>query len=580
MKNKAICFFLFVLLTSASAQAASRIEQQRARWVERTLRSMTLDQKIGQMLTARAQTGAFRSLDSDEHREMRRAITEFHVGGVHAGIGDAASIAVALNAMQRLASVPLLTTSNFEGGAGYVLYGATRMPLAMAMAATGDEKLAYEAGRVTAEEGRALGVNVNFYPVVDVNNNPENPIINIRSFGEDPVVVSRFVSAYVRGIQDHGQLATAKHFPGHGDVATDSHLAMPVLDVTRERLQQIELPPFRAAFDAGVGAVMTAHIWLPQLEPQNGVPATLSRSILTDLLRGEMKYEGLIITDSMSMKGITSSFRNDDATLRAVEAGNDMLIGLPDVEKSFKSIQEAVKSGRITEARIEDSARRVLIAKARLGLSDPVKRYADLNALMSKVGTARNRAVAQQIADSAITLVRDENNVLPLRADKDLRVVQINVVDTRSGWREGTVGKVLETELAKRFPRAVTVKIDDESSSSEYELVRKLAGMADVLVVNGFVRVAAYKGSIALSEDQKKLLRDLAGLKKKFIFTSFGSPFLLSHLPDLPSYAVTYDISSTAELAAIKAMTGEIPYRGKLPINLPGLYKIGHGLTR
>ena len=560
--------------------AASGEDSRNARWVERTLRSMTLDQKIGQMLTARASTGAFRALDSEELEGMRRAITEFHVGGVHAGIGDAAAIAVTLNEMQRLAKIPLLTTSNFEGGAGYVLYGATRMPLAMAMAATGDVNLAYEAGRVTAQEGRALGVNVNFYPVVDVNNNPENPIINIRSFGEDPATVSRFVTAYVRGIQENGQLATAKHFPGHGDVTTDSHLAMPTLDVSRDRLGKIELPPFKAAFDAGVGAVMSAHIWLPQLEKEKGVPATLSRSILTDLLRDEMGYEGLVITDSMSMRGITSSFKNDDATVRAVEAGADLLIGLPKVEQSYRALQEAVRAGRIPQDRIDQSVRRILLAKARLGLTDASKRFIDANLLMRKVGTSANRAVAQRIADNAITLVRDDKNVLPLRMDKDTRAVQINVVDTREGWREGAVGRVLTTELVKRFPRAVTVQIDDQSTSTEYDLVRKLAQVSDVLIVNGFVRVASYKGSIALDDKQVALLRDLGAMKKPFVFTSFGSPFVLTHVKELPSYAVTYDISPTAELAAIKAITGEIPYRGRLPVNLPGLYETGHGLTK
>lgn len=575
---KKTVFLLALLCTAGQLVAGARRQASEGKWVEQTLRRMTLDEKIGQMLTARAATGAFRALDSAEHEVMRRAITEFHVGGVHAGIGDAAAIAVTLNEMQRLAKVPLLTTSNFEGGAGYVLYGATRMPLAMAIAATGDVRFAYEAARVTAEEGRALGVNVNFYPVVDVNNNPENPIINIRSFGEDPATVSKFVAAYVRGIQENGQLATAKHFPGHGDVATDSHLAMPVLDVSRERLQKVELPPFQAAFDAGVGAVMTAHIWLPQLEQEKGVPATLSKSILTNLLRDEMGYQGLVITDSMGMRGITSTFQNDDATVRAVEAGADLLIGLPNVEKSFRAIQEAVRSGRISESRIEQSVRRILTAKRRLGLAEPSKRYADLDSLMRKVGTAENRAVAQRIADNAITLVRDEHDVLPLRAAKDARVVQINVVDTRSGWREGAVGKVLAAELPKRFRRAVTVQIDDESTASEYALVRKLAGMADVLIVNGFVRVASYKGSIALNNNQITLLRDLVATKKPFVFTSFGSPFVLAHVPELPSYAVTYDISPTAEVAAIKAITGEIEYKGRLPVNLPGLYEIGHGL--
>jgi beta-N-acetylhexosaminidase len=562
---------LLLLLTALPAQASER-------WVERTLRAMTLDEKIGQMLQARSGPGGYRATDSDDLLELRRAITEFHVGSLHVGIGDAATIAVTLNEMQRLAKVPLLTAHNLEGGTGYVLYGATRMPLAMAMAATGDEKLAYEAARVTAQEGRAAGVNVNFYPVADVNNNPENPIINIRSFGEDPAAVSRFVKAYIRGIQENGQIATAKHFPGHGDVAVDSHLAMPTLDVSPERLKSIELPPFQAAVDAGVGAFMSAHIWLPRLEPEKGLPGTLSKPIMTGLLRDELQFKGIVFTDSMSMRGVAANFEDADATLRAVEAGADIIVTPPDLEVSFRALQDAVKSGRISEKRIDESVRRILRAKSSLGLEK--NRFADLGALMRSVGTAANRAMAQQIADRAITLVRDEKNALPLRPSADLRVVQINILDTRNGWREGPVGRVLTAELAKRFPRAATVQIDDLTTAAEYNLVRKLADMADAIVVNGFIRVASYKGSIRLNDQQLQLLRDLGKQEKPFVFTAFGSPYVLAHVPELPSYAVTYDISGTAELAAIKALTGEIPYRGHLPINLPGLYPIGHGLTR
>ncbi|HUP46227.1 MAG TPA: glycoside hydrolase family 3 N-terminal domain-containing protein [Thermoanaerobaculia bacterium] len=547
------------------------------RWVERTLRSMTVDEKIGQMLMGRSGPGAYRALDSDDLADARRAVTEYHVGSLHGGIGEASSVALTLNELQKMAKIPLLTSANLEGGAGYVLYGATRMPLAMSMAATGDDQLVYEAARVTAREGRAAGINVNFYPVADVNNNPANPIINIRSFGEDPATVSRLVAIYIRGIQENGQIATAKHFPGHGDVAVDSHLAMPVLDVGRERLQAVELPPFRAAVEAGAGAFMTAHIWLPQLEPKEGMPATLSKPVLTDLLRKDLGFEGVLFTDSMGMRGVTSHFANDEATLLAVEAGADIIIGAPDLEASFRAMQQAVRSGRITEARLDESVRRVLRAKSTLGLHR--NRLVDVNRLMQIAGTKEHRAVAQRIADHAITLVRDEKKILPLRPSPDLNVVQINLLDTRSGWREGPVGRILTAELRKRFPRATTVQIDDQSTPAEYDLVRKLASVADAVVVNGFVRVASYKGSIALNETQIALLRDLSTTEKPFVFHSFGSPFVLMHVPELPSYVVTYDISGTAELAAIKALTGEIPYRGRLPVNMPGLYPIGHGLT-
>ena len=547
----------FLLLLAVSAHANER-------WVERTLRSMTIDEKIGQLLQVRAGTGGYRAADSEDLAAIRRAVTEFHAGFLHAGIGDASTIAVTLNEMQRLAKEQLLVTSNLEGGTGYVLYGATRMPLAMAIAATGDPNLAYEAARVTAEEGRACGITVNFYPVADVNNNPQNPIINIRSFGEDPATVSKFVTAYIRGIQEHGQIATAKHFPGHGDVTVDSHLEMPTLEVSRERLDAMELPPFRAAVAANVGAFMSAHIWLPRLESEKGLPATLSKPILTTLLRDDLEFQGIVFTDSMGMRGVTAAFDNADATVRAIEAGADVIVGPPNIEQSYRALQAAVKSGRISEERIEASVRRVLRAKSSLGL--PENRLTDLSAIMRKVGTAENRAVAQQIADRAITLVRDERKVLPLRPSADTKVVQINILDTRAGWREGPVGRVLTSELAKRFPAAATVQVDDLTTPAEYDLVRKLASFADVLVVNTFIRVADHKGSIALGVEQTKLLRELS--KRPIVVTAFGSPYLLRDMPDLPSYAVTYDISPVSEMAAIKAMTGEIPYRGRLPVKL------------
>ena len=574
--RKAAIFLLLFAATSALADRRSDAD----RWVEKTLKSMTTDEKIGQLLMPGSGPGPFRALDSDDLKDVRRDITEYHVGGVHVAIGDASSVALTLNELQRLAKVPLLTAHNLEAGTGYVLYGATRMPLAMAMGATGDERLAYEAARVTAQEGRACGINVNFYPVADVNNNPENPIINIRSFGEDPAAVSRFVTAYIHGIQENGELATAKHFPGHGDVATDSHLMMPVLDVPKARLESVELPPFRAAVAAGVGAFMSAHIWLPQVEPQKGLPSTLSKNVMTGILRDELKYQGLVFTDSMSMRGVSAAFANGDAAVRAIEAGNDMLVGPPSVPDAFHALQEAVRSGRITAARLDESVRRILRAKAAVGLDKPANRFADVDQLMLKVGTAQNRAVAQKIADNAITLVKDDAHALPLKPSADGRIVQINLLDTRAGWREGPVGRIAAAEMAKRFPRAVTVQIDDQSTPNEYDIVRKLASMADAVVVNGFIRVAAYKGSIDLDRDQMTLLRDLIAMKKPFVFTAFGSPFILTHMPELPAYAVTYDISGTAEMASVRAITGEIPYKGRLPVNLPGLFKIGDGLTR
>jgi beta-N-acetylhexosaminidase len=280
----------------------------------------------------------------------------------------------------------------------------------------------------------------------------------------------------------------------------------------------------------------------------------------------------------MTMRGVTTNFPPDEATLRAVEAGSDIVLLPPDIPTSFNAIKSAVASGRITEARIDQSVRRILTAKAKLNLQDPKNRFVDVNRLMTVVGSKPHRDFAQQIEDQAITLVRDERQVLPVRASPDLRVVQINVIDSRNGWREGPVGRVVAAELPKRFPRAVTVQVDDQSTTNELDLVRKLAQTGDALVVNGFIRVAAYKGSIDLTAAEIALLKDLIAMKKPLIFTVFGSPYVLTHVPEMPSYIVTYDTSPLAEFAAVRAITGEIPFRGKLPISLPGLYPIGHGL--
>jgi beta-N-acetylhexosaminidase len=529
---------------------------------------MSLDEKIGQMLMPGTPVNDF--------QKIQRDIVDVHVGGYHVFGGDPTSVAVMINEMQRAAKVPLLIADNFEGGVGYVLFGATRLPLAMSIGATGDEQLAYEAAKITAEEGRAIGVNVNFYPVADVNSNPENPIINIRSFGEDPASVSRFVRAFIRGTQENGQIATAKHFPGHGDVSTDSHMRMPVVNVSRRRLDSLELPPFRAAIEEHVGAVMSAHIWLPQIEGERNVPSTLSKNVMTRLLRDELHYEGVVFTDSMGMGGVTAKFSNAEATVRAVEAGADIILLPPNAEESLRAIKSAVESGRISAQRVEESARRILRAKARLDLEN--HRFVDIDQMMATVGSREHRDLAQSIADRAITLVRDDRHVLPLRPSPDLRVAQINILDSRAGWREGPVGRVVTDELPKRFPRAITVQIDDQSTASEFDVVRELAQVSDALVVNAYVRVAAYKGSIDLTRDEMALIRSLVAMNKPLVFVDYGSPFVLTHLPELPSYIVTYDTTPLAEMAAVRAITGEIPFQGKLPVNLPGLYAIGHGL--
>lgn len=546
-------------------------------WVERTLASMTLDEKIGQLIIP-ATVGMFLSQDSEAFQQIRRDITEFHVGGYHMlgennVLHEPADVALLINHLQSMAKVPLWITADFEGGVGLRYTGATRLPRAMAMGATGNPDLAYQAGRITAEEARALGVQVNFYPVVDVNNNARNPIINIRSFGGDPQLVSRMARAYIRGSQEHGVMATAKHFPGHGDTSTDSHLELPVIDVDRARLNAVELPPFRAAVEEGVGGVMSAHIALPRIETEN-LPATLSPKMLSGMLRGELRFGGVIFTDAMTMRGVAAHYPEGEAAVRAVKAGADVVLYPPSVEKAFLALKHAVESGEIKELRIDESVRRILNAKAKFGLDR--ERFAELDKLDKTLGTVENSRTAQQIIESAITLVRDKRNILPLKLSPEQKVLFITMVDNNEGWRDGMPGREFFSQLIKRHTNSTSVYVSDNTAPAEFELIRKLASFSDAIIVNAFIRVASYKGSIDMTEEEISLLRHLSAIDKRFAFVLYGSPYLLSFVPELPTYVLAYEYYPAAEDAVLKAVLGEIEFKGKLPVELPGFYPIGH----
>ena len=550
-------------------------------WVEKTLASMTLDEKIGQLIIP-AMIGMFLSQDSEAFQQARRDISEFHVGGYHMlgevnSLHEPAGVALLINHLQELSKVPLWITADFEGGVGLRYIGATRLPRAMAMGATANPDLAYQAGRITAEEARALGVQVNFYPVVDVNNNARNPIINIRSFGGDPLLVARMSRAYIRGSQEHGVMATAKHFPGHGDTSTDSHLELPVIDVDRARLNAIELPPFQAAVEEGVGGVMSAHIALPRIETGN-LPATLSSKMLTGVLRGELKFSGVIFTDALNMRGIAAHYPEGEAAVRAVKAGADIVLYPPSVERAFVALKRAVESGEIKEPRIDESVRRILAAKAKLGLDRD--RLVDIGKLDRSLGSSENQRTAQQIIESAITLVRDKRRDLPLKLAPEQRVLFITMVDNSEGWRDGVPGRAFFAALVKRHPNSINVYVSDKSSPAELELIPKLAAFSDTVIVNGFIRVSSFKGSIDMSDGEINLLKQLSAIEKPFAFVLYGSPYLLSFVPELPSYILAYEYYPAAEEAALKAVLGEIEFRGRLPVELPGFYPIGHSTAK
>jgi beta-N-acetylhexosaminidase len=573
-----------ILILSASNLYAFVPQKQKAKakpveqnWVEATLASLTLDEKIGQLIIP-ATVGMFMTDASDTFKEMERDINEFHVGGYHmlgdvTSLHEPAGVALLINRIQKMSKVPLFITADFEGGVGYRFIGATRLPRGMAIGATNNEEMAYQAGRIAAEECRAVGVNVNFYPVVDVNNNARNPVINIRSFGGDPELVSRMARAYVRGLQGAGVMATAKHFPGHGDTSTDSHIDLPIVDIDRARLDKIELPPFRAAVQEGVGGVMSAHIALPQILSDN-TPATLSPKMLTDTLRNDIGFKGVIFTDALNMRGVAARYPEGEAAVRAFKAGADILLYPPSVEKAFKAMKQAVQSGDIKESQLDESIRRILVAKQKMGLDK--NRLTDMDKLASSLGNKENQAKAKEIIQNAITLVRDNRKALPLKLTPDKRVLFISIVDNGESVSQVIPGRTFLTALQQRHRNTLNVSVNPRTSPAEFDLIRKLAAFSDIVIVNAFVRTAAYKGTIDLSEGQVDLLKGLSASEKPFAFVLYGSPYLISFVPELPSYILAYEYYPAAEEAALKAVLGEAEFKGKLPVELPGFYPIGY----
>jgi beta-N-acetylhexosaminidase len=563
------CLFATLLgfaVTPAAAQLPLSPAQQA--WVDQTLAKMTLEEKIGQVLFPSV-SGGFTNLESDQFQKVKDAIQKYHVGGYiirgYMG-GDPASGALLISRMQGLAKIPLLFTADLEGGAGYQFQGATRFPRGMALGAAGDPQYAYDAAKLTAQEARAMGVSVNFYPVVDVNDNPANPIINIRSFGEDPQRVSQFGAAYVKGTQDADVIATAKHFPGHGDTSVDSHLELPVLNFDRARLDKVELPPFEAAIQAGVGAVMTAHIYLPQFEKTPGVPASLSHALTTDLLRDSLGFHGLIFTDALPMHAITSNFGPVQSPVMAIQAGADAALEPVDLPGAFAALQTAVTSGVITVDRLNQSVRRLLAAKAWAGLN--VQPKPALDQLDTMVGSPAAEQKSQEIIEHALTLVKDDPNAIPLHLGDDDPVLLVNFVDASDQENRGLPGFTFRTEFMKRHPKTLFANVTTSTSQSEANLIAQLAPSYKAVVVSCSIRIASYKGSIGLNDVQQNLLRALAQHKGPFVFALFGSPYLLDYVPELPSYALAYEFYPEAESAMVRAIFGEIKFVGKLPVTV------------
>ena len=564
----------------SQAENFANLTPEQNKWVESSLRQMTLEEKVGQLLFA-TYHGSFTATDSDAYAQMMHDINDLHAGGfitiTHVsplGIvkGQAYPTAALANELQTKSKLPLLIGADFERGTAMRQDEGTSFPTAMAVAAAGNPKDAYTMGKITALEARAVGVQWIYAPVCDVNNNPGNPIINTRSFGEDPARVSEFVTEFVRGVQENGGLATAKHFPGHGDTAADSHINLPVIKANRDRLEHLELVPFRAAIAAGVGSIMTGHLNVPAFEPDPNTPATLSSNILTDLLRKQLGFRGLVITDALDMGGITVRFAPGDAAVRAFLAGADALLMPPLPDAAYEALLDAVKSGRISQERLDSSVRRLLQAKARLGLDK--NRLVNLNALNKTFGSATWQSEAQDISDRGVTLLRDKEHLLPLDAAKPTRALLVSLYADPEPYP----GEDLEPQLRSRFDSLIALRADTKFVRAD-TLKLPPPDAYDIAILALFVRVSDRKGDVDVPADQIPLIEQIYKSGKPVITLGLGSPYLIERFPRAETWLAAFGISDVAQISMARALFGEIPVRGDLPVTIPGVdMKMGYGL--
>lgn len=547
----------------------------RSPWADSVLKAMSLEEKVGQMLVAYS-LAYYQSNDSEPVQKLSRLVEEGKIGGIMFSKGDVCELAMLSNRYQSLSRYPLLISADMEWGLAMRIDRTTEFPNNMGIAATWTPRYASEMGRIIADEARALGIHQNYAPSVDLNNNPNNPIINTRAFSEDIRLTNAMAKAFIQGTQSSRLIATAKHFPGHGDTETDSHYDLPVLPFNRERIDTLELEPFKAAIDNGVMSVMVAHLALPEINASDNVPASLSPEIITNILRKDLDFSGLVITDAMTMQGVQKNYGNGEAAVQAVLAGNDIILVPPDINLAHSEIVRAVQSGRIPISTINNAAGKILTAKEWLGIRH--QRVVDMNTISYKVGTHQNQSLAQEIADKSVTMVRNDGDVLPLNVKTSSRQKLLTVVlqNARSRFEGGDFYQ----ELRSRFNTEL-VRITPESNRLNQTDALKGARTAAAIVVSCYVDVMISSNRFGLDANQTRLLKDLERIAEQrnipIIIVSFGSPYVIMGHDKVPAYICAYSGAKVCETAVAKVLKGELDPQGRIPVTIPGVCAFGDG---
>jgi len=558
------------------------------------VKKMSVDEKIGQLIHVGI-NAKFANQDSTFFKDLKRHVVDNKVGGIlffGAPLYETTHLA---NRMQEQAKIPLLMSLDAETGIGQRFEDTTNFPWAMAVAATGNPDLARRMGAVAGREARAIGMRQIFAPVMDVNNNAGNPVINVRSYGEDPNDVARFGAAYIDGVQSQCVIATAKHFPGHGDTAIDSHRGLPIIDLPRTRLDNLELVPFKKAVDAKVGGVMVAHIALPQIDGeevkplphyQGGdaeagaeiraenatIPATLSEKVQSGILRKDLGFDGLIVSDALSMSGLTVYFTQEEAGVRALLAGTDILEKPLDVDAMIRGLKAAVASGRVPMSRLDEAVTKQLAWKHELGLFKD--RFTPLDQIDRIVSNSETGVLTDEIATKSITLVRSDGNALPLDKTRKIAVLGVS-----NGFDGGTVMTPFVTALRTSGAKLSTGYVQENSMQPQIDAARKAVSEADVVIIGLYGRVrSGAKNSAGIPDNGAALVREALASGKHVIGVSFGNPYILSSFPEMKTYIVAYGDMPSLQRAAARSILGMQDITGKLPISLPGLHPLGTGI--
>jgi len=603
-RNLALVLAVFTLLGSSAQpreqfrQAPSpRVEGADDSWAEKTLKSLSVEEKVGQLFMIRLRVEYFNGR-SPSYFELRDSVRRYHVGslamsappqGRKRDISRRYQVITLLNQLQEESKLPLLVAGDFERGVLPAhLFGTTVFPHAMAFGAAGNLAYAEEFGRITAQESRALGVHWNLFPVADVNSNPANPIIGTRAFGANPEQVGNMVAAYIRGARANGMLTTAKHFPGHGNTATDSHVSVPIVDDDLESLHAVDLPPFEKAIGAGVDAVMTAHVQVLALDPDRSRVATTSPAIVTGLLKQQLGFKGIVVTDAMDMAGLVGLYAKNPGRVAvdAFKAGNDVLTMPANLDACYRAMLEAVRTGEISEGRLDESVLKILQAKASLGLEK--NRAVDVGAIPRLVGNPESIAAGQRISDASITLVRDNGKVLPLGDERPEKLPRVAYQPAKAEPNLLVIilcdnlraedGRVLASQIWRRAPDARVVYVDPRVAAARSDIVLKAADWAQQVVVAVYVVPSAartrtvargQKNSASLPDATAQLLsRILDRAAEKTAVLAMGTPYLTDDFPTIQNYICTFSNATVSEVSAVKALFGEIPIPGHMPVNL------------